>query len=57
MDACPYAWFATVLTGGSIETKVFDDFSKVHSKYQESRVFVDIPIELPTGTSRRYLPG
>ncbi|MFC6993834.1 DUF429 domain-containing protein [Haladaptatus sp. GCM10025707] len=53
VDACPYGWFATVLTGGSIETELYEDFSAVHSDYQEARVLVDIPVGLPTGGRRR----
>lgn len=53
IDACPYGWFATVLIGGSIETGLYEDFSELHSDYQESRVLVDIPIGLPTGGRRR----
>ncbi|MFC6734446.1 DUF429 domain-containing protein [Haladaptatus sp. DYSN1] len=52
VDACPYGWFATVLTGGSIETELYEDFSAVHSDYQEARMFVAIPIGLPTGSRR-----
>lgn len=53
VDACPYGWFVTVLTGGSIDTELYEDFSEVHSDYQEPRVFVDIPIGLPTQVRRR----
>jgi predicted RNase H-like nuclease len=53
VDACPYGWFATVLTGGSVETELYGDFSGVHKDNQEAQVLVDIPIGLPTRSRRR----
>lgn len=53
VDACPYGWFATVLTGGSIDTELYEDFSEVHSDNQGARMFVDIPVGLPTESRRR----
>lgn len=53
VDACPYGWFATVLTGASIETELYEDFPEVHADNQEARVFVDIPVGLPTRSRRR----
>jgi predicted RNase H-like nuclease len=49
LDACPYGWFASALSEGSIETELYEDFSEVHSDFQEAHVFVDIPVGLPTG--------
>jgi predicted RNase H-like nuclease len=53
VDACPYGWFATVLTGAGVETELYENFSQVHADNQEARVFVDIPIGLPTKSRRR----
>ncbi|MFD1600550.1 DUF429 domain-containing protein [Halobellus rarus] len=53
VDACPYGWFTTALSEGSIETELYEDFSEVQSDFQEARVFVDIPIGLPTRSRRR----
>jgi predicted RNase H-like nuclease len=53
VDACPYGWFATVLTGAQIETELYEDFSDVYTDNQESRIFVDIPVGLPTSSRRR----
>jgi predicted RNase H-like nuclease len=53
VDACPYGWFATVLTGASVETELYEDFSEVYKDNQEAQVLVDIPIGLPTRSRRR----
>ena len=53
VDACPKGWFVTVLAGDKIETKLYDDFAEIYSEYQADRVFVDIPIGLPTDSRRR----
>jgi predicted RNase H-like nuclease len=53
VDACPYGWFATVLTRASVETELYEDFSEVYTDNQEAQVLVDIPIGLPTGSRRR----
>lgn len=52
VDACPLGWFVTVLSEAGVETKPYEDFSTVHEEYQEGRVFVDIPIGLPTRRRR-----
>jgi len=36
-----------------METELYEEFSELHSDYQESRVLVDIPIGLPTEGRRR----
>lgn len=53
VDACPYGWFVTVLTEATIETRLYEDFAEVRADNQAARVFVDIPVGLPTGSRRR----
>lgn len=52
VDACPYGWFATISTGEAIETEMYKEFSELHADYGSARIFVDIPIGLPTGSRR-----
>lgn len=53
VDACPYGWFATVLTRAGVEMELYEDFSEVYTDNQDAQVLVDIPIGLPTGSRRR----
>jgi predicted RNase H-like nuclease len=53
VDACPHGWFATVLTGPSVETELYEAFIEGHAPHRVARVFVDIPVGLPTEGRRR----
>lgn len=52
VDACRYGWFATILDEDGIETEPYETFEKVLSDNPDARIFVDIPIGLPTGSRR-----